>query len=82
MGQRVKTLADEVEAVNLPLIVEFLELYDVFTKGKISFCEAGDRNRSLVDYPDSKNKLAEVFVICVGENAVEDTGTKAVDVEE
>ena len=78
----MKTLADEVEAVNLPLIVEFLELYNVFAKGKIGFFETGDRNQSLVDYPDSENEPAEVFVICVGENAVEDTRTEAIDVEE
>ena len=38
----MKTLADEVEAVDLPLIVEFLELYDVFAKGKIGFFKTGN----------------------------------------
>ena len=70
-----------MEAVDPSLVVECFKLYDIFTKGKTRFFEAGDGNQLLVDYPDTKNKLAEVFVICVREDAVEDARTKAIDVK-
>lgn len=76
----METLADKMEAVDLPLIVEFLEKYDILTKEIFGFFEAGDGDGTLVDYPDAKNKLAEVFVILVGEDAVEDTRPKPIDV--
>ena len=78
MGQRVKALADELEAVDLSLIIKFLELDDVFTEGKVGFSEAGDGDRALVYYPNAENELAEMFVVLVGENAIEDAGSKAV----
>ena len=37
-------MADEVDAVDLSLIVEFLKLDDVFAKGEVSFLEAGERD--------------------------------------
>ena len=77
----MKALAVKVDTVNLPPIVEFLELDDKFAKGKIGFLEVGDGNRTLVDRPDAKNQLAEAFVIFVGEDAVEDTRSKAIDVQ-
>ena len=40
----MKTLSDEVEAVNFSLIVEFFELYDVFAKEGIGLVEAGNGN--------------------------------------
>ena len=77
----METLTDKVEVVDLSLIVEFFKLYDVFAEGKIGFLEAGDRNRPLVDNADPKNEFAEVFVIFVREDTVEDTGPEAIDVQ-
>lgn len=73
-------MADKLETVNLSLIVEFLESDDEFAEGEISFFEAGNRNGALVDCPNTKNELAEVFIILIRENTVEDARAKAVDV--
>ena len=35
----------------------------------------------MVDYSDPKDEFAEVFVVLVGEDSVEDTGSKAIDVQ-
>lgn len=81
MGQRVETLADEVDTVDLSLVVELFKLDDELAKGKIGFLKAGNRNRALVDCPDAKDKLAEMSVVLVGEDAVEDPRAETVDVE-
>jgi hypothetical protein len=70
-----------METVNLSLIVEFFELYNIFAKGEIGFFEAGDGNQALVDCADAKNKLAEVLIVLVGEDTVEDAGPEAIDVQ-
>lgn len=77
----METLTDKVEAVDLSPIVEFFELYDIFAEGKIGFLEVGDRNRPLVDNANPKNEFAEVFIIFVREDTIEDTGSKAIDVQ-
>ena len=76
----MKTLADKMEAINVLAIVQLFKLNDIFTKGKVGFFEACNRNRTLVDSPDAKNESAEVFVILLGEDTVEDTRAKAIDV--
>lgn len=78
----MKALTDKMEAVNLSLIVECFELNDEFPKGKFSFFEARKGDGALVDDSDAKNELAEVFIVLVGEDAVEDARAKAVDVQE
>ena len=70
-----------METINLSLIVEFFKLDDIFVKGNICFFEAVERNGTLVDCPDTKDELAEVFVILVWEDAIEDTRAKSIDVE-
>jgi len=69
-----------VETVDLSLVVEILEFNDILAKGVISLFEACNRNRALIDRPNAKNEPAEVFVILVGEDTVEDTGTEPIDV--
>ena len=70
-----------METVNFPLIVEFFELNNIFAKGEVSFFKAGDRIRALVDYPDAENEFAEVLVILVRKDTIEDTGTKAINIQ-
>ena len=77
----MKALADKVEAADLPLVIEVFELDDIFTEGKIGLFEAGHGHRALVNCPDSKNELAEVFIILVREDAVEDARPETIDVE-
>jgi len=77
----VKALADKLEAVNLSLVVELFKLDDVLAKGKVGFFEAGDGNRALVNCADTKNKFAEVPVVLVWEDTVEDARPEAIDVE-
>ena len=80
MGHRVETLADKVETVDLSLIVEILKFDYILAKGVIGLFEAGNGNRALVDCPNAKNEPAEVFIILVGEDTVEDTRAEAIDV--
>ena len=77
----MKALADKVETVDPSLIVEYLEFDDVFAEGKIGLFKAGGGNRALVNRPDTKNKLAEVFVILLGEDTIEDARAKDIDVK-
>ena len=81
MDQRVEALSDEVEAFDLPLVVKLFELDDVLTQGEISFFEAGDGDRALVDCADAKDEFAEVFVVLVREDAVENARPKSIDVQ-
>ena len=78
----MEALADELEAVYLSLVVKLFELDDVFPKGETCLFEAGDGNRALVDRADSKNEFAEVFVVLVREDAIEDAGPKAVHIQQ
>ena len=76
----MKTLADKMEAIDVSAIVQLFKLNDIFTKGKVGFFEACNRNQTLVDSLDAKNESAEVFVILLREDTVEDTRAKAIDV--
>ena len=69
-----------MEAIDVLAIVQLFKLNDIFVKGKVGFFEACNRNRTLIDNSDAKNESAEVFVILLGEDTVEDTRAKAIDV--
>ena len=69
-----------MEAIDLSLIIQHFKLDNVFTKGKVGFFETCDGNRTLVDHPNAENKPAEVFIILLREDAIEDTRPKAIDV--
>ena len=77
----MKALADEMEAVDFPLVIKVLELDNIFAESEIGLFEAGDGNRALVHYPDAKDELAEMFVVFVREDAVEDTGSETIDIQ-
>ena len=74
----MEALADEMEALDLSLIIEGLELDDVLTEGKVGFAEAGDRDRALVYRPNAEDKLAEMAVVLVRENTIEDPWSEAI----
>lgn len=78
----MKALTNEVETVDLSLVIEIFELDDIFPEGKVGLFEARDGHRSLVNYPNAKDELAEVLVVLVRENAMEDARAKAIDVQQ
>lgn len=77
----MKALSDELEAVDLSLIIELFKRNDVLAKGKVSLLEVGERDRTLVDYPDAKDEFAEVLVIFVREDAVKDARPETIHVQ-
>ena len=70
-----------MDAVDLSLIVELFESKDKFAEGKISLFKAVDGDGTLVDRPDTENELAEVSVILVREDAIEEARAQAIDVQ-
>ena len=61
--ERVDALANEVETVRVPLIVEVFELDTELKEKSMSKLELFLRYLLLVDEPDASNELAEVPVI-------------------
>jgi hypothetical protein len=76
--QRVYALAYEVEPLRIPFAVQVFEfdtpLEEEFVCKKRLFL----RDPSLIDNPDTSNQFAEVRVVWLGEDVVENTGSLAI----
>ena len=71
MDEGVDALSDEMEALDLPLIVEQLKLQDPLEKKSVSKLELFGRDFTLVHNPDAYHEFTVVPVVRLWEYSVE-----------
>ena len=78
--QRVDTLPYKVEPVWLPAAVENFEVKDPLEKESMRSNQLFSQDRVLVNDSDRPDEHAEMGVVCVRKNPIENTRTQTIDI--
>jgi hypothetical protein len=82
VGERVHALANEMEAIGVPVTVEKLEIETPLEEKLVRGNQLGTRDHLLVDDPDCPDEPAEVRVVWLRNHVVEQSRAFAIKVVE